>query len=112
MGATNFETTAFGKDVEGAYRNACDEATWECGHDAYNGTISTTQGFVIINPKPRRQTYKIVEEYLDIIDGMIEKWGKCGAIILKGKEAKQYRERHNLQGKKGVVVLFFGWAAC
>lgn len=112
MGATNFEIISFGRDVEDAYRKACDQATWECGHDAYNGTISTTQGFVTINPKPRRQTHKIVEEYLDIIDGMIGKWGKCGAIILKGKEAKQYRESHNLQGKKGIVVLFFGWAAC
>jgi hypothetical protein len=111
MGAHKFETTAFGKTVEEAYIHACNEATWGCGHDPYNGTISTTQGFVVITPKPRRQTWKVVKEYMNIKDGIIEKWGKCGAIILKGKEAKQYRESHNLVGKKGLVVLFFGWAA-
>ena len=48
MGASNFETISFGKTVDEAYRNACEEATWECGHDAYNGTISTTQGYSVI----------------------------------------------------------------
>ena len=112
MGATNFETISFGKTVEEAYIHACNEATWEHGYDAYNGTISTTQGFVEITPKPRRNTQEVVTEYSEIMEGIIEKWGKCGALILKGNEAKKYRESHNLVGKRGLVVLFFGWAAC
>jgi hypothetical protein len=113
MGATNFETTAFGKTVEEAYIHACDEASFEHGHqDGYSGDIQTTRGFILITPKPRRQTWQVVEEYLDLMDGPVQKWGQCGAIILKGKEAKEYRETHHLVGSKGVVVTFFGWAAC
>ena len=112
MGATNFEQIGFGKTVEEAYRNACDEAVWYSGHDAYNGTISTTHGFIVI-PQNGRKIRTIIHKYMDDDTGNspIEKWGRCGAIVLKGTLAKQYRERNNLQRKKGVVVLFFGWAA-
>lgn len=46
MGATDFAVTAFGKTAADAYRNACEAALYESGHDAYNGTISTTDWFV------------------------------------------------------------------
>jgi hypothetical protein len=45
MGGHDFMTSSTGKDASAAYRSACDQATWEDGHDAYNGTISTTGGF-------------------------------------------------------------------
>jgi hypothetical protein len=110
MGASNFEQIEFGKTVDEAYRNACDEAVWDNGHDAYNGTISTTRGFIVI-PRRGRKVYNIINEILDDDDSRIQKWGPAGAIILTGKDAKEYRERHHLVGKKGVVVMFFGWAA-
>ena len=48
MGATDFATTAYGKTAADAYRSACEDALHENGHDPYNGTISTTSGFVEI----------------------------------------------------------------
>ena len=108
MGGHNFEDIAFGKNVDDAYRNACEQATWECGHDAYNGTISTTQGYTIIERHGRKLS--TIED--DVLNNpRFEKWGRCAAVVLKGKEARDYRESHNLQRKKGVVVFFCGWAA-
>lgn len=46
MGGHNFETYALGKDAADAYSKAYDRALYEHGHDPYNGTISTTHGFV------------------------------------------------------------------
>lgn len=52
MGATNFEDIAFGKTAGHAFRAAYDQAVWEFGHDGYNGTISTVQGFrEFVKPK-------------------------------------------------------------
>lgn len=46
MGACQFKVRYFGKTADEAYRNACDDAEEEYGHqDGYNGTISTTHGF-------------------------------------------------------------------
>lgn len=45
MGGHDFMTIETGKDASDAYRRACEQATYECGHDGYNGTISTTAGF-------------------------------------------------------------------
>ena len=47
MGACQFKVRSTGKTVEEAYKSACYEAEVECGHqDGYNGTISTTHGFI------------------------------------------------------------------
>jgi len=46
MGSHNFVTYAKGKTVAEAYHNAVDHAYYESGHDAYNGTISTTSGVI------------------------------------------------------------------
>jgi hypothetical protein len=67
MGACDFMTTAMGKDAADAYRKACDAAEREAENDwymdnadedgeccgsyddhAYNGTISTTEGFYMV----------------------------------------------------------------
>ena len=46
MGACQFEVRSTGKTADEAYKNACDDAEDECGHqDGYNGTISTTHSF-------------------------------------------------------------------
>jgi hypothetical protein len=112
MGAQNFETTAFGKTIEEAYIHACNEASFENGHqEGYSGDIQTTRGFIVINTNGRK-VYNVINDILDDEDSKIQKWGPCGAIVLKGKEAKEYRENHHRVGKKGVVVTFFGWAAC
>jgi hypothetical protein len=46
MGACQFKVRSTGKTADEAYRNACDDAEEEYGHqEGYNGTISTTPGF-------------------------------------------------------------------
>ena len=45
MGAVDFTTYALGKTMSQAYSNAVEDAEYDSGHDAYNGTISTTEGF-------------------------------------------------------------------
>jgi len=48
MGACEFIQTAVGKDLQDAYRGAVERAEFECGHDSYNGTISTTHGVALV----------------------------------------------------------------
>ena len=44
MGATTFQTTRHGWTMTEAYNSAVEDAVYERGSDAYNGTISTTSG--------------------------------------------------------------------
>lgn len=44
MGATNFETTATGKTLAEAFRNAVDDARYWHGHGGYSGTIAEKPG--------------------------------------------------------------------
>jgi hypothetical protein len=57
MGASNFGCIGEGKTMGAAYDNACREATYEYGHDAYNGSISTTRGFISIDRLFPKGTY-------------------------------------------------------
>jgi len=59
MGATTFRTIATGRTAEDAYNRACEQAEFEYGHDPYNGTISTTSGFVSIPKPPRCRATKL-----------------------------------------------------
>jgi diaminopimelate decarboxylase len=45
MGAHNMQDRSVGKTMREAYDRAVQNAESEHGYDAYNGTISTTQGF-------------------------------------------------------------------
>ena len=45
MGAHNLADRAVGKTMREAYDSAVSYATSQYGHDAYNGSISTTNGF-------------------------------------------------------------------
>ena len=59
MGASNFYTKGKGATIGMAYKNAVEEAYYESGHDAYNGTISTTQGCIDVSSYfPPRTTQK------------------------------------------------------
>jgi hypothetical protein len=114
MGACNFSTTGFGKTVQEAYRNACDESQYESGHDSYNGTISTTRGFRLFSKEehPRYGTKVFQKWENDIIENDkfgIEKWGKAGAVeIPRSYMLKKYP---HMKGKRGKMFYFFGWAA-
>lgn len=41
----------------------------------------------------------------------MDKWGPCGCIELKGKAAREYKERHGLKGKQVKIYMFFGLAS-
>ena len=96
MGAHDFQCTARGKNAADAYRNAVDDAIAMYGQDPYNGTISTTSGFIMIHVKERGQ------ELTDLLDDAlmndtyrgIKKWENCGCINLGDG-----------------IFKFFGWAA-
>ena len=49
MGAHDFQDEAIGRTMAEAYGAAVESAQYEYGHDAYNGTISTTSGCVSID---------------------------------------------------------------
>lgn len=81
MGATNFDhiiyTTA---SMEDAYQNAVGEALHECGHEPYNGTISTTGG---VRPSPLAGPVPESQIDWNAISGRLDhlnKWEDCEAL--------------------------------
>jgi hypothetical protein len=49
MGATNFEDYGFGKNADIAFNSCVRQAHYDQGHDCYNGTISTVQGYKVFD---------------------------------------------------------------
>ena len=78
MGAHNFDDQAFGATAAEAFREACDEALYEEGHNAYNGTISTNHNFVLKPLKTGETLAEWRQRMLD--DDEIQKWGPCGCV--------------------------------
>jgi hypothetical protein len=119
VGATNFGNVIVGKytPVE-AYRKLCDDALYYSGHDSYNGTISTTHGFVNLTERAPRYGTKAFQKWEDdVIDNDkfgVEKWGNAGYVEISPNttEFKRMKERNGLKGRKGIrAYYFFGWAA-
>ena len=113
MGACDFVTSSYGKDVETAYSMAVEQALIYAGHqEGYNGTISTTVGcrlkeYKISGP----MTDKAIENAIDAILEMTKK-RECMYIELRGEALKKEKERLYKKGAKGIrVFLFIGWAA-
>ena len=91
MGEINFIGVVRGCDSpEDAYKEAVQQALYDCGHDPYNGTISTTRGFKFLGEIEKNAVRDYIDQHTDDFD----KWDKCGCI----KTEKDY--------------IFFGWAAC
>ena len=113
MGACNFGVRESGKDVNSAYRAACENAEDEYGH-SNNGTISTTHGvrFFTKEETPRFGTKAYQKWENDIIEKEtygITKYGKAGAVeIPRSQMLKMYPY---LKGKRIKMFQFFGWAA-
>lgn len=66
MGATNFETIAFGDTVRDAFNAAVEQAHWEYGHRGYTGTIAEKSlGGSAILPAGLTavQTLRLIEAY-------------------------------------------------
>lgn len=101
MGACNFIEFEVAKTKEEAFSSLVKSAVYFCGHDPYNGTISTTS----LSRKPvkvirKRFTEKARQEAVKVAeaDDWGEKWESrvidCGAT------------------KGGHVWAFYGWASC
>ena len=86
-----------------AYRNACEEAEYENGHDGYNGTISTTSGFkdmTMVAPKPGTPQFEeFFEEEIES-ERICQKRGLCIGVL-------DPRDGNN----NDKSYIFFGWAA-
>ena len=81
MGAS-FETTYVpdSNNAQLAFSLACDRAYYESGHDSYNGSITTTNGFFIASPDhvPLQQATRLTR--IMASDKRISKRGKAAAI--------------------------------
>lgn len=83
MGATNFEIFAKGTDARAVYDELCAQATFESGHDPYNGTISTTHFTGRIRKIADKYSKAVEKRGYKIVEAA--DWGRkreCSAIDL------------------------------
>ena len=111
MGAIDFELVEIGryKNASEAYSQAVEEAEYDEDHNSYNGTISTTDGFRILNTHHRYGTkafHKWGEKILDDLDKR-----DCVCYEIKGTALKKMKERRGYKGMRNIkAYYFFGWA--
>ena len=99
------------KNASEAYDDLVSEALYESGHDSYNGTISTTSGFIMRNDNPRYGT-KAFDKWENKMLDVAEKWEDCVCIEITGAVLKRIKENRGYKGKKGIKAFYFiGWAA-
>ncbi|MBG0818449.1 hypothetical protein [Planomonospora sp. ID82291] len=81
MGAHNFTDYILGTDVREAYDRAVDDAVAEYGSSSNNGTISTTDGYLVLSDTPL-PLQEAIDQHRTLWDRepRIEKRGYCGAI--------------------------------
>lgn len=94
-GAESFINVAYGDSAQECFDELVQEAQYEYGHDPYNGTISTQQGYNVL--KMHFNSRKEAECYADMNIDSVQKY-HC--------EAVKFTEN----GRTGFV--FYGWAAC
>ena len=117
MGATNFSDSAIGKfkHAREAYNELVEEAKYDSGHDAYNGTVSTTSGVKDLTSRAPKYGTKAFDKWEEkcLEDGTAEKWGSAIAVEIKGATFKKMKERRGYKGRKGIKAFYmFGWASC
>jgi len=100
MGAHNFHDQQYGETHSQAYKEAVERAIYDYGHDAYNGTISTTSGAVLI---PLNEGESLEEWAMRVIeDDRVEKWENCACVADPDEPIENGRS----------LWHFAGWAAC
>ena len=88
-----------------AYDELVEEAIWQHGHDGYNGTITTSNGFKMITEHPRYGTKKFWKFVDDTMDGT--KWCEWNCIEFKGATLKKAKEESGYKGKRNIKAFFF-----
>jgi len=96
MGADTFICLAKGEDATEAFRNAIQEAYWDCGHGGYTGTIAEKASFIMLACPEGVDPLRYAEDSFNDSESPVDsKWGPAGCIALPKNE-----------------FLFFGWASC
>lgn len=98
MGACSFHTTSYGKSISEAYSNAVADAVSEYGTDAYNGTISTTNGVRDMTSEFKRSGKSLNEFINDNID-KFNKWGACGGICIEEPKTNTNKIKTSVEHK-------------
>jgi len=99
MGAHNFHASVYGETADEAYKDAVDEALFEYGHQRYNGTISTTHGFVLIPLNEGETVDDWAHRVID--DKRVQKWENCACVADPDEPIENGRS----------LWHFAGWAA-
>jgi len=79
MGSITFYDRKIAASMKDAYNNAIEDATDEYGNDPYNGTISTTNGFVDVTKK-FKESGKKLNDFIESAEDVMDKrdcWGIC-----------------------------------
>ena len=107
MGAFEAKDYAIGryKSAGEAYDELVGMAHYDCGHDGYNGTISTSDGFKMITEHPRYNTKKFWKFVDKTMDGT--KFGRWNCIELKGAALKKAKEICGYKGKRNIKAFYF-----
>jgi len=107
MGAFDRTDFALGryKSAREAYNELIKEAEHEYGHDGYNGTISTSDGFKMITEHPRYGTKKFWKFVDKTMDGT--KFSAWNCIEIKGAILKAIKEKEGYKGKRNIKAFFF-----
>ena len=82
MGATTFQTTRHGWTMTEAYKTAVEDAVYERGSDAYNGTISTTSG-VVDKTQLFKSSKLSIGEFIDKHIESCHKWGHAWGVCIE-----------------------------
>ena len=106
MGAHNIETYQSAKSMQEAYDLAYEHALDESGRNAYNGTISTTAGFI-----DKTSEFTTEEEWNEKALENTDKWG-----AVWGRECEKlapWRIAHEVKDNNDYHdYVFVGWASC
>lgn len=111
MGATNIENWGVGPDMRTVFTSLVDDALHYYGHDPYNGTISTIDGY--------RDKTKLLNDMLNLKSRKTKKWIHTCVDQFREKAwdvcdkrecwaAEVYSPKST---KKKKQFIFVGWAA-
>lgn len=97
MGGTSFSNFGEGDNPQQVYDRLVSDAVYEYGSDGYNGTISTTNGFVIAtrHPVTMDEANQMASNFWDNDTEErlgISKWGPCAAVPVVEESAVVSKE--------------------
>jgi hypothetical protein len=111
MGATQFVDNTRAYSMREAYNQLVDDAISEYGHDSYNGTISTTQGYTDKTAEWKKSGL----DFRSFMDKEIEntsKWGPAWGICIQEPKANKLKVKTQVEdivvpGTKKWDLVYF-----